>query len=30
VLDIGPAPGMHGGHIVAEGTPAEIMDNPNR
>jgi excinuclease ABC subunit A len=29
VLDIGPGAGMHGGHIVAQGTPAEIMHNPN-
>ena len=29
VLDIGPGAGMHGGHIVAQGTPAEIMANPN-
>ena len=29
VLDIGPGAGMHGGHIVAQGTPAEIMKNPN-
>lgn len=29
VLDIGPGAGMHGGNIVAEGTPAEIMRNPN-
>ncbi|MEK9281251.1 excinuclease ABC subunit UvrA [Bradyrhizobium sp. ISRA442] len=28
VLDIGPGAGMHGGNIVAEGTPAEIMRNP--
>ena len=28
VLDIGPGAGMHGGHIVARGTPAEIMANP--
>jgi excinuclease ABC subunit A len=28
VLDIGPGAGMHGGHIVAQGTPAEIMNNP--
>ena len=28
VLDIGPGAGMHGGHIVAQGTPAEIMKNP--
>ncbi|MBR0691490.1 excinuclease ABC subunit UvrA [Bradyrhizobium manausense] len=28
VLDIGPGAGMHGGNIVAEGTPDEIMRNP--
>jgi excinuclease ABC subunit A len=28
VLDIGPGAGTHGGHIVAQGTPAEIMSNP--
>ncbi len=28
VLDIGPGAGMHGGNIVAQGTPAEIMRNP--
>src|SRR5262249_18951489 len=28
VIDMGPAAGIHGGHIVAEGTPAEIMANP--
>ncbi|RED42452.1 excinuclease ABC subunit A [Rhodopseudomonas thermotolerans] len=28
VLDIGPGAGVHGGHIVAQGTPAEIMRNP--
>jgi excinuclease ABC subunit A len=28
VLDIGPGAGMHGGHIVAQGTPADIMHNP--
>src|SRR5277367_601779 len=27
VLDIGPGAGMHGGHIVAQGTLAEIMHN---
>ncbi|MGB6394534.1 MAG: excinuclease ABC subunit UvrA [Bradyrhizobium sp.] len=27
VLDIGPGAGMHGGHIVAQGTPADIMRN---
>lgn len=29
VLDIGPGAGIHGGHIVAQGTPKEIMENPN-
>jgi excinuclease ABC subunit A len=28
VVDVGPGAGIHGGHIVAEGTPAEIMANP--
>jgi excinuclease ABC subunit A len=28
VLDIGPGAGTHGGHIVAQGTPADIMHNP--
>ena len=28
VVDIGPAAGIHGGEIVAEGTPADIMANP--
>ncbi len=28
VVDIGPGAGVHGGHIVAEGTPQDIMDNP--
>nr|WP_316654153.1 excinuclease ABC subunit UvrA [uncultured Gellertiella sp.] len=28
VVDIGPAAGVHGGEIVAEGTPQEIMNNP--
>ena len=28
VLDIGPEAGRHGGHIVAKGTPQEIIDNP--
>src|SRR3546814_6357789 len=29
VVDIGPAAGIHGGEVVAEGTPAEVMANPN-
>ncbi len=29
VLDIGPGAGIHGGEIVAEGTPEEIMANPD-
>jgi len=28
VLDIGPGAGVHGGEIVAQGTPSEIMANP--
>ncbi|HQF30464.1 MAG TPA: excinuclease ABC subunit UvrA, partial [Hyphomicrobiales bacterium] len=28
VVDIGPGAGIHGGEIVAHGTPAEIMANP--
>ncbi len=28
VLDIGPGAGVHGGQIVAQGTPAEVMANP--
>jgi len=28
VVDIGPGSGVHGGHIVAQGTPAEIEANP--
>jgi excinuclease ABC subunit A len=29
VVDIGPGAGVHGGHIVAEGTPQQVMSNPN-
>ncbi|TWG98461.1 excinuclease ABC subunit A [Mesorhizobium sp. J18] len=29
VVDIGPAAGVHGGRIIAEGTPRDIMANPN-
>jgi excinuclease ABC subunit A len=28
VVDVGLGAGVHGGKIVAEGTPADIMDNP--
>jgi excinuclease ABC subunit A len=28
VVDVGPGAGRHGGQIVAEGTPAEVMANP--
>ncbi|WP_223477830.1 excinuclease ABC subunit UvrA [Oricola indica] len=28
VVDIGPAAGIHGGRIIASGTPGEIMSNP--
>ena len=28
VLDLGPGAGKLGGHVVAEGTPAEIMETP--
>lgn len=27
VVDIGPGAGVHGGHIVAEGSPTEVMQN---
>jgi excinuclease ABC subunit A len=28
VLDLGPGAGVHGGYIVASGTPAEVRDTP--
>ena len=28
VVDMGPGAGIHGGEIVAQGTPAEVMANP--
>ena len=27
VIDMGPGAGIHGGHIVAQGTPAQVMSN---
>jgi excinuclease ABC subunit A len=29
VVDMGPGAGVHGGEVVAEGTPEEVMANPN-
>lgn len=29
IVDVGPGAGVHGGQIVAAGTPQEIMDNPD-
>ena len=29
VVDIGPGAGVHGGEIIAKGTPEEIIANPN-
>ncbi|HCV38738.1 MAG TPA: excinuclease ABC subunit A, partial [Pseudomonas sp.] len=29
VVDIGPGAGVHGGQIVAEGSPQEVMDHPD-
>lgn len=29
VIDIGPGAGVHGGQVVAAGTPSEVMNNPN-
>jgi excinuclease ABC subunit A len=29
VVDVGPAAGVNGGRIVAQGTPQQIMKNPN-
>ena len=29
ILDIGPGAGKHGGEVIAQGTPKEVMDNPN-
>jgi len=29
LIDIGPGAGIHGGEIIARGTPQEVMGNPN-
>ena len=29
LIDIGPSAGVHGGQVVAAGTPAEVMANPD-
>ena len=29
LVDIGPGAGIHGGEVVAAGTPLEVMSNPN-
>jgi len=29
VLDIGPGAGVHGGNVIAQGTPQEVFDNPD-
>jgi excinuclease ABC subunit A len=29
LLDIGPGAGVHGGHVVAQGTPSEVAKNPD-
>ncbi len=29
IIDIGPGAGVHGGEVIAQGTPSEIMENEN-
>ena len=29
IIDMGPGAGIHGGYVVAQGTPEEIIRNPN-
>jgi excinuclease ABC subunit A len=29
IIDIGPGAGIHGGHVIAKGTPQEVMKNEN-
>jgi excinuclease ABC subunit A len=28
ILDLGPGAGKNGGHLIADGTPQQVMDNP--
>ncbi len=28
LIDVGPGPGIYGGHIVAHGTPQQVINNP--
>jgi excinuclease ABC subunit A len=28
IVDLGPGAGEHGGHVIAEGTPAKVIKNP--
>ena len=29
LIDIGPSSGVHGGYVIAKGTPEEVMNNPD-
>ncbi|RCX19032.1 excinuclease ABC subunit A [Fontibacillus phaseoli] len=29
IIDIGPGAGIHGGQVISQGTPQEVMDDPN-
>jgi excinuclease ABC subunit A len=29
VVDLGPGAGVHGGHVIAQGTPHQVQDNPD-
>lgn len=29
IIDIGPGAGIHGGYVVSQGTPQEVMNDPN-
>jgi excinuclease ABC subunit A len=29
IIDIGPGAGIHGGQVIAQGTPQELMEDPN-